>query len=868
MANPDFRALFESAPGLYLVLTADLKIVAASDAYLRATMTKREEILGRGLFDVFPDNPDDPHATGARNLRASLDRVLQNRVPDTMPVQKYDIRRPESEGGGFEERYWSPVNSPVFMDGRMPYIIHRVEDVTEFVRLKQQGTEQTKLTEELRSRAEQMESEIYLRARELDDANRQLRRANEELASLYEKTKELDELKTQFFANVSHELRTPLALIIGRTERLLATAGLEEGARRDLEVVVRNAGTLLRHVNDLLDASKLEAGKMRLEYRDTDLARLVRLVAAHFDVLAEENRIAYGVETPGELHAQVDVEKFQRLLLNLLSNAFKFTPAGGRVRCTLREEAARGTAVLEVADSGPGIPAEQREAVFERFRQLAGGSTRRFGGTGLGLAIAGDFTQLHGGTLDVGDAPEGGALLRAEVPRHAPEGAHVVAMAAEEAVVTEAARHSIEALRGRNAARPMAAGEEGRALIVVVEDHPEMNAFICETLADRYRVEPAFGGREGLEKVLELRPELVLSDVMMPEMSGETLVRELRARPELDEMPIVVLTAKGDDALRVELLRAGAQDYVTKPFSAEELRARVANLVTMKRARDVLQHALASRLRDLEALAGEITARNRELQTALDAPRVARDHAEAASRVKSNFLSLVSHELRTPLTVIQTNLHLLKREASAASTQQMLGRIGNSTARLMSLIESLLEHTRIESGRLITHPEPLDLGGLAAEVVAEMRPQAEHKGLPLTLSVLPDLTPLEGDRRLVSLILVNLVGNAIKFTERGAVEVSVGCDGGQHRMVVKDSGPGIPLDRQHLVFEPFEQLEPVRYKHTPGVGLGLSLVREMLDAIGGRIELSSAVGVGSTFTVLLPSTATARRASGRLKTAV
>ena len=793
--------------------------------------------------------------------------MLENRVPDTMPVQKYDIRRPESEGGGFEERYWSPVNSPVFMDGRMPYIIHRVEDVTEFVRLKQQGTEQTKLTEELRSRAEQMESEIYLRARELDDANRQLRRANEELASLYEKTKELDELKTQFFANVSHELRTPLALIIGRTEKLLAAPTLEEGTRCDLEVVVRNAGTLLEHVNTLLDASKLEAGKMKLEYRDTDLARLVRLVAAHFDVLAEENRIAYSIETPGELHAQVDVEKFQRLLLNLLSNAFKFTPAGGRVRCTLREEAARGAAVLEVADSGPGIPAEQRVAVFERFRQLEGGSTRRFGGTGLGLAIAGDFTQLHGGTLAVGDAPEGGALLRAEVPRQAPEGAHVVAMAAEEAVVTEAARHSIEALRSRNAARPMAAGEEGRALIVVVEDHPEMNAFICETLADRYRVESAFDGREGLEKVLELRPDLVLSDVMMPEMSGETLVREIRARSELDEMPIVVLTAKGDDALRVELLREGAQDYVTKPFSAEELRARVANLVTMKRARDVLQHALASRLRDLEALAGEITARKRDLQTALDAARIARDHAEAASRVKSNFLSLVSHELRTPLTVIQTNLHLLKREASAASTQQMLGRIGNSTARLMSLIESLLEHTRIESGRLITHPEPLDLGGLAAEVVAEMRPQAEHKGLPLTLSVLPDLTPLEGDRRLVSLILVNLVGNAIKFTERGAVEVSVGCDGGQHRMVVKDSGPGIPLDRQHLVFEPFEQLEPVRYKHTPGVGLGLSLVREMLDAIGGRVELSSAVGMGSTFTVLLPSIATALRASGRLKAA-
>jgi len=178
---PDFQALFESAPGLYLVLTPDLKIVAVSEAYLRATMTKRDEILARGIFDVFPDNPDDPAATGVRNLRASLERVLQNRVSDTMAVQKYDIRRPESEGGGFEERYWSPVNSPVFGAGKeIAYIIHRVEDVTEFVRLKEQGIEQDKLTRELRTHAERMEAEIYVRAGEIQEANRRLEAANEE----------------------------------------------------------------------------------------------------------------------------------------------------------------------------------------------------------------------------------------------------------------------------------------------------------------------------------------------------------------------------------------------------------------------------------------------------------------------------------------------------------------------------------------------------------------------------------------------------------------------------------------------------------------------------------------------------------------
>lgn len=176
LGKPDFRALFESAPGSYLVLTPSLTIVAVSDAYLRATMVRREEILGRHLFDVFPDNPDDPTATGALNLRVSLDRVLQHRAPDTMAVQKYDIRRPDSDGGGFEERYWSPVNSPVFgANGDVTYIIHRVEDVTEFVRLKQAGSEQSRTEEVLRARTQEMESEIYRRAQQIQEVNNQLR---------------------------------------------------------------------------------------------------------------------------------------------------------------------------------------------------------------------------------------------------------------------------------------------------------------------------------------------------------------------------------------------------------------------------------------------------------------------------------------------------------------------------------------------------------------------------------------------------------------------------------------------------------------------------------------------------------------------
>jgi formate hydrogenlyase transcriptional activator len=183
--SPDFKSLFESVPSLCLVLTPDLCIVAVSDAYLRATMTQRDDILGRGIFDIFPDNPDDPEASGVRNLRTSLQRVLRDKNPDTMAVQKYDIRKPESEGGGFEERYWSPVNAPVLgPECEVAYIIHRVEDVTDFVRLRQKDAEQT---EELRARAGRMESEIYLRAREVQEANLRLENANREITQSEER---------------------------------------------------------------------------------------------------------------------------------------------------------------------------------------------------------------------------------------------------------------------------------------------------------------------------------------------------------------------------------------------------------------------------------------------------------------------------------------------------------------------------------------------------------------------------------------------------------------------------------------------------------------------------------------------------------
>jgi two-component system cell cycle sensor histidine kinase/response regulator CckA len=212
--SPDFQLLFESAPGLYLVLTTDFTIVAASDAYLEATMTRREVILGRNVFEVFPDNPDDPMATGVATVRASLERVLSERRPDAMAVQKYDIRRPDGEGGGFEERHWSPVNSPVFGgDGEVVYIIHRVEDVTEFVQLRRHDREQHRLAEQLRTRAGSMEAEIYRRAQEIQEANRELRELQAGLEKrVRERTVELEEMNACLRREVGERIRSDEAL--------------------------------------------------------------------------------------------------------------------------------------------------------------------------------------------------------------------------------------------------------------------------------------------------------------------------------------------------------------------------------------------------------------------------------------------------------------------------------------------------------------------------------------------------------------------------------------------------------------------------------------------------------------------------------
>jgi signal transduction histidine kinase/DNA-binding NarL/FixJ family response regulator len=566
VSSPDFRQIFEATPGLYLVLDPEFTIIAVSDAYTRATMTERGSIVGQGIFTIFPDNPDDAGAEGVRNLRTSLERVRRDRITDVMPVQKYDIRRPDADH--FEERFWSPTNVPVLdPEGELRYIIHRVEDVTDHLRLQRSD--------------EAQQREVVAQALAAARASRELKEANAELAELNRRLTELDVLKSQFFSNVSHELRTPLTLILAPLEKLLAEIPDDDPKHRPLEVVDRNARLLLHQVNDLLDASRLESGRVDVDYAELDVAEHVRRAAGLFESRAVDLGIDFRVQADSAVQAAIDAEHLNRILMNVLANAFKVTPEGGVVRCSVQPEPHAERAVIEIADSGAGIPAAQREVIFERFRQLDGGLTRELAGTGLGLSIVRDLVDLLHGDVEVGTAPEGGAIFRIALPVAAPPGSTVRRHGRVEAAPRPVAPELVEPRRpAADRSGPVLGPTDAasRPLVLVIEDNPDLNELVCRTLAERYRVHGAFDGESGLAKARELQPRLIVCDVMMPKLSGEDLIRQLRAEGALS-VPVLVMSARAEEGARVTLLQAGANDYLTKPFSLTELRVRAHNLI-------------------------------------------------------------------------------------------------------------------------------------------------------------------------------------------------------------------------------------------------------------------------------------------------
>ena len=406
---------------------------------------------------------------------------------------------------------------------------------------------------------------------------------------------ELDRAKTTFFNNISHEFRTPLTLLLGPLDELRASAGLPEDARGQLELIRRNALRLQRLVNALLEFSRLEAGRANAIFRPTDLSRHTRDLAGSFRAAFERAGLELEVDAPdlGQ-PVYVDRDMWERIVLNLLSNALKFTFEG---KVTVRQRVEGSEAVLTVSDTGTGIPEDELPRLFERFHRVLGARARTNEGSGIGLALVSDLVRLHGGRISARSQLDEGSELEVRVPLGF---RHLEADRVEHGVsgteVRQADAYVEEAMRWLPTDAPaFVPAERARAelpRIVLADDNADMRDYLVRLLEGRFQVDAFRTGTEALAAVRAVRPDLVLTDVMMPGLDGFALVGAIRADPELQDTPVLVLSARAGEEAQSEGLEAGADDYLVKPFSARELLARIdAHLARRTLRRLERQHA-------------------------------------------------------------------------------------------------------------------------------------------------------------------------------------------------------------------------------------------------------------------------------------
>ncbi|QTD53165.1 SpoIIE family protein phosphatase [Sulfidibacter corallicola] len=417
-----------------------------------------------------------------------------------------------------------------------------------------------------------------------------------------QKLLELDRLKTQFFSNVSHEFRTPLTLIIGPLETMLshASGSPSERLQSQHEVMLRNARRLLRLINQLLDISKLEAGSMALIARPLKITKFVKPIAFAFHSLAKANGIKLEVTSvDDDLEVYFDPEKVEKILFNLLGNAFQFTSSGGEIKVAISvitDKLNRDAAQIAVSDTGTGIHPDQLEIIFDRFRQADGSITREREGTGIGLSLVKELVGLHRGEIWVETELGKGSTFYVSLPlgKNHLKPSEIRGAGAEEDEFLNPTQAKIELAHLRaekDYAAAVCDGTLGES-ILIVDDHPDIRDYIKSAMSQQYRILEAVDGSHGLEVARKQKPDLIISDVMMPNMDGYEMCRQIRKDRDLKHIPIIMLTAKASDEMKVEGLEIGANDYLSKPFNVRELSARVRNLLSIREQERSMKRSL------------------------------------------------------------------------------------------------------------------------------------------------------------------------------------------------------------------------------------------------------------------------------------
>ena len=442
---------------------------------------------------------------------------------------------------------------------------------------------------------------LKIRERELEavvaERTGKLREEKEKTEKQAQKLLELDQLKTQFFANISHEFRTPLTLIIGPLEAMLSGIKFtKEQLKEQNEVMLRNGRRLLRLINQLLDVSKLEAGKIKLLAGKGNFIQFLKTITFAFHSLAEQRKIQLQVISDNpSLELWFDPEKMEKVMFNLLSNAFKFVPDGGSIRVRVIETSPNSI-LVRVEDNGAGIPEKSLPYIFDRFRQADGSMTRCQEGTGIGLTLAKELVVLHHGSIEIASKEGKGTEVLITLPRgskHLQEGElNRGELKADQLYAQSLVDLELAGLRRSKTPELEQTGRGLGETVLIVDDHEDIRDYICNAFSSSYRILEAEDGEQGLEMARKFRPHLIVSDVMMPKLDGYGLCQEIKKDSKLSHTPIILLTAKASDDMKVEGLAIGADDYLSKPFNVKELQVRVRNLLQMRGQQHEMQKSL------------------------------------------------------------------------------------------------------------------------------------------------------------------------------------------------------------------------------------------------------------------------------------
>jgi signal transduction histidine kinase/DNA-binding response OmpR family regulator len=430
-----------------------------------------------------------------------------------------------------------------------------------------------------------LQAEVAHQTQEIRQQNIQLAEQSEELRVNAEQLKELDKMKSNFFVNISHEFRTPLSLILSPLEKYIQGKETSQVKLTELERMHRNAKRLQQLINQLLDLAKLESGGMKLINKQSDFIYFLRVLTSSFESLAESRNIQFNVEIPIDSYPTFfDTEKLETVLHNLLSNAFKFTPDGGKInfRLAINQNQEKPLSI-SISDTGPGIPESELNKIFDRFYQVDSSSSREFEGSGIGLSLVRELVALMNGSIAVESSPGNGATFTVQLP---------LKLFADTEMSTTSISSTGELIPADNFlptnGKQHEEMEEAKvapadALILLVEDNADLRSYLKESLEDDYQIMAAENGQVGLEKALELIPDLILSDMMMPIMDGFTLCTKIRGDERTSHIPFILLTARTTIESKLEGLELGADEYLTKPFNIKEIKVRIKNLLEQRK---------------------------------------------------------------------------------------------------------------------------------------------------------------------------------------------------------------------------------------------------------------------------------------------